>query len=298
MPVPVISLSTPYRWISAAGALLRNHPRPLISATSLMLAAFVLVVMLQAVLERALAAWPWLQAGLGMALPLLVMAPLTGGYYRLVAALLRGETLRGGEVLGIFRDGEAVQRLIGVQLLFLIATVLLLGLPAFLVGGQPLLEFVTALQALKPDATTLPPLPPGLGPLLIGLLLLAALITAAKELATALVALGAKPPVPAAAAAAALVLRNAGVLLLFFLPVALMLLVAGMLALVVLGVVAGVLMLLSAALAKAFLLVSVLGLVLLLYPLMFGFFYHGWRECLAEGDAAAPPPTAGHQIEA
>jgi hypothetical protein len=58
----------------------------------------------------------------------------------------------------------------------------------------------------------------------------------------------------------------------------------------VVGLLAGVLMLASPVLAGMVLLPIYLGLMLVVYVLMFGFYYHGWRDIF--GESAAEPTDA------
>jgi hypothetical protein len=292
-----ISLGAPYRWLGEALAMCRAQPRVLSGAASLLLLVALLPSMLQVVLETALR--PSINGQLALQaffslLSLVLFPPAVGGFYRLAHCLHAGRPANAFDLFAVYRDAGAARQLIVTNLIFVVASlVLLLGL-ALAVGGEPLLEFLRAMATLKPGATGLPPFPDGLLPLVAVLLIIAVVILTAQGLAMAHVAISGAPPLPAIGAGFGVALRNIGALLLFCLPLAVVALVV-VLAFAVVAVLVGAMLSVINPMLAALLIVPVsMVLVLLVYALMFTFFYHAWRDTLASTEAVQDD----HQIVA
>ena len=294
MPGPPLTPMAPWRWLQQAVALLRAQPRALVGATALLLA----VALAPSVVQLALAtAAPRLAQLLALALALLLFPPAVAGYFRFVHALARGEQPPPSAIFAVFADGATVRRMILAHLMFVSGALLVVTLLASLFGGEALFKFLEAMAALQPGAKTLPPLPPGMLPLLVVLLLFGAALVSAQALAYAEIALSGRAPLPAIAAGLRATARHFGILLLFYVPIAVFAFLAFMLVALVAVLLGGALQLLVPALAPVLVLVLSLLMVLAMYALLFTFFYYAWCE-LFDG---APPPasTPGtHEIAA
>lgn len=298
MTVKTISLGAPYRWLGAAFATCRAHPRVLLGAASLLLVVALLPTLVQVLLEAALRPSPAARAviqALFTILALILFPPVVGGFYRIVHALHEGRPAHAFELFAVFQDGAATRRLITANLVFvLVSIVVIVGL-AFGFGGQELLDFLRTMATLKPGATALPPLPPGLLPLICVLLILALVIMTAQGLATAQVALSERMPLPAVGDGFKVALRNIGALLLFYVPVAVLGFIVAMVFVLVAALLGAMLSVASPVLAAVLIAPLTLVLVLVFYGLMFTFFYHAWRDTLGSAASSVQP---GHQIAA
>jgi hypothetical protein len=273
--------------------LLRARPRALFGGASLVIAMSMLPNILAQLLATAL---PGVLAQiLGLLVLLLLFPPVIGGYFRVLHGQAQGEQAPPSALFSIFGDGPALRRLVVGNLILFSATLLLLNVLAALLGGEALFAWVEQVGKLQPGATTLPHFPPGMLPLLLVLGLVGAVSTCVQMLASAELALGERPTLPALLAALAASWRNFGALLLFFLPAALFAFLGVMLALLVVMLVVTMLGAASQLLGQVVLLVAVLLLLVALYALLFGFFYFAWRELF---DLPPPPPAPVHQIAA
>jgi hypothetical protein len=298
MTVNTVSLGTPYRWLGEAFAACRAHTRVLLGAASLLVLVSLLPSLLQLLIEAALQ--PSLPARLVLQavfllIGLVLLPPVTGGFYRLLHALDQGQAATPGDVFAVFRDGATARRLIVTNLLFVLATIVVVVGLALAFGGTALVDYLRALSALQPGATTLPAFPSGLFSLLSVLAILAMVITTAQQLAAVQVALSERTPLAAAGDGLLVALRNIGAWLLFYLPLAVLGFVAMVVVALVVGLVGVMLSAVSPTMAGIVLVPVFLLLMLVMYALLFSFYYRAWRDTLGAGTL---PATSDHQIAA
>ena len=300
MDKPNITLGTPYRWLGDALALCRKHPAAFMGAASVMLVVGLLPTILQRVAASILPQTLLLQALVYSLFSLLLLPPITGGFYRLAHAAWQGKAVTLFDVFTVLSDGPAARRLVGTNLAFFFLLLLCVAAPVMALGGPQLVTYLTALGNLQQGATALPVMPSGLAPLLVGAAIVTLLINTAKELAMAQASLGERTPLAATGDGFKVALRNAGAFVLFYLPVALLAFL-GFMAFALVAVLIGAVLSLISPMLTYLLIVPVAVLVgLAYYAIVFAFFYHAWRDTLApEGlekvEATAP---AAHQIEA
>jgi hypothetical protein len=285
----------PWRWLQQAIALLRAKPRAMIGATSLLMA----VALAPSVVQLALAAAaPGLAQLLSVAMAVLLYPPVVAGYFRLLHLLAEGGDAPPSAIFAVFNDGATVRRMILANLILVSGSLLLVTLLVSLLGGESLLQFM---QALRPGMKQLPPLPPGMLPLLVVLLIVGAALATAQAFAQARIALSGRAPLPAIGDALLATARNFGVLLMFYVPISVFAFLAFMLvalvAVLVGGALGAIVPALAPVLASMVILVFALLLVLAMYALMFGFFYFAWRELFA-GALPPPAPPTQHEIAA
>jgi hypothetical protein len=216
-------------------------------------------------------------------LALVLFPPVVGGFYRLLHNLHEGRASTPFEIFAVFQDGALTVRLIAANLIFVVLSVVLIGGLAYAFGGPALIEFLRTASTLKPGATALPPLPPGLLPLMSVVMIVAFAIITAQGLATAAVAIAGETPLAAVVAAFKVTLRSLGSLLLFYLPVMVIGFIVFMIFALVAVLLATLLSVASPVLATLLLAPLTLILVLVMYALMFTFFYHAWRDTLGAG---------------
>lgn len=296
MPSSPATLARPYRWLGEALQLCRAHLALFLVAASTLLLVTLLPTLLQKVAAAVLPNTLVVQLAVYVLFSVLLVPPITGGFYRLADAAQRGAAVRPAQLFDVLGDGPASVRLVLVNLVFMLLLVLGVIMPVAAIGGQPLAAWIQQMLALPPDAKSVPPMPPGTGPLFVAAMLVALLLNAAKELAMAQAALSSRPPLQAVADGVRVMLRNAGALLLFFVPMSVLAFIGFVLLALVAVVVGAVLSLVAAPLAYVVIMPVAVGLMLGYYALVFAFFYRAWRDTLAEAGDEAPPATHGIEL--
>ena len=299
MEKPPVTFSTPYRWLSEALAMCRQHPAAFMGASSVLLVLGLLPTILQRVAASILPQTLVLQVLVYVLFSMLLLPPIVGGFYRLTHSARLGKPVTMWDLFPILSDGPAARRLVGTNLIFFFLLLALVVAPVVALGGKELTAFMAALAALQPGATKLPTMPSGLAPLLVAAALVTLVINTAKELAMAQASLGDRSPLAATADGFKVALRHAATFLLFYLPVA-ALAFLGFLAFALVAVLIGAVLSLISPMLTYLLIVPVAVVVgLAYYALVFAFFYSAWRDTLAEGQLeTGPAPEAAHQIEA
>lgn len=297
MPPSDPGLARPYRWLAEALQLCRAHLALFLVAASTMLLIALLPALLQRVAATVLPNTLLVQAAIYVLFSVLLLPPVTGGFYRLADAAQRGLTPRPSQLFDVLGDGPASARLVLVNLVFLLLLVLGVIMPVAAIGGAPLAEWLRQVMTLAPDSKTFPPMPPGTGPLFGAALLVTLLINTAKELAMAQAALSARPPLEAVADGFRIALRHAGTLLLFYVPMFLLAVLGFFLMALVAAVVGAVLSLVAQPLAYLVLMPVAVGIGLGYYALVFAFFYRAWRHTLSGDADDLPPIPPPHGIE-
>ncbi len=299
MEKPQITLSTPYRWLGEALVMCRQHPAAFMGASSVLLVVGLLPTILQRVAASILPQTLILQALVYVLFSMLLLPPISGGFYRLAHAARQGKAVTMWDLFPILSDGPAARRLVGTNLIFFFLLLLFVVAPVVALGGKELVAFLAAVAALQPGATQLPTMPAGLAPLLVGAALVMLLINTAKELAMAQASLGDRTPLAATADGFKVALRHAGTFLLFYLPMA-ALAFLGFLAFALVAVLIGAMLSLISPLLTYLLIVPMAVVVgLAYYALVFAFFYSVWRDTLAEGELEiGRTQEPAHHIEA
>jgi hypothetical protein len=298
MPPSEPSLSRPYRWLAEALQLCRAHLALFLVAASTMLLIALLPSLLPRIAASVLPGTLAVQVGTYVLFSVLLLPPVTGGFFRLAHDAQRGLPTRPMQIFAVLADGPASARLVLVNLVFLLLLVLGVIMPVAAIGGQPLAEWLRQIMTLAPGAKTFPPMPPGTGPLFGIALLATLLLNTAKELAMAQAALGNRPPLEAVADGFRVALRHSAAFLLFYVPMAILAFLGFMLVALVAVMVGAVLSLVAAPLAYLVIMPVAVAIGLGYYALVFAFFYRAWRDTLAPGDdATTAPPPAPHGIE-
>src|SRR5690606_14258580 len=282
-----------WSWLARAVNLGRNNPRAVIGAIAIVAALALVPSLLQMGLQSALSGSPqsaMVVGGLATLASLVVFPLLIGGVLRVIDAAEHGRPTAPGAVFEPFRAGRGGGRLVGFGLLMSALYLLVFGV---LVGtlGEGLPEWYAQVMQLQVEAAgrpiqpgDLPDPPPGLGKVLGLGLLLGMFLGGAYAIGFGQVALGGRGVLGAVRDGLAGALRN-------LLPIV-VLAVLSVLALfalfLVLMLVGGLLMLVGSLVhpALGMLLVAplYLGMILLMYVVMFGVMYHMWRDV-----CGAPP---------
>lgn len=293
-----LGLATPYRWLGEALALCRAHIGLFLFAA----ATILLVSLLPAILERVAASLlPQtliVQMVVYALFSLLILPPLTGGFYRLARATQRGQPVQPRQLFEVFEDGAAARRMVQTNLVFFFILLLGVVMPVAAIGGEPLAAYLRELSTLQQGAQTLPTMPEGTAALLSGAMLLALLINTAKELAMCQASLSERSPFAAVGDGFRIAFSHAAAFLLFYVPVAIIAFI-GFLAFALAAVLLGAaLSLISPMLTYVVIVPVAVAVGLGYYALVFAFFYRAWEDTLG-GDARVPPSQAqaSHQIE-
>ena len=293
-----------WSWLARAVNLGRNNARAVIGAIALVAALALVPSIVQMGAQSALGGRPdalLTVIGLSTVVSLVVFPLLIGGALRVIDAAERGRPAEPTAVFDTFRAGQGGGRLIGFGLLMTALYLLVFGV---LIGsfGQGLPEWYAQVMQLTIEAggrplqpADIPEPPAGLGTVVALGLLLGMFLSGAWAIGFGQVALGGRGVLEAVRQGLAGALKN-------LLPIIVLtvLSVAGMVALVlVVALVGGLLMLIGGLVhpALGMLLVApvYLGMILLMYVVMFGVMYHMWRDIC--GEPVEPPPLPGDQVE-
>lgn len=290
-----ITLASPFRWLMKALDSGRKQPRALIGGFALMLLVAVLPSVPQVYIEHVVKppmATLMAVYGAVMVFSLLVVPPVMGGALRLLHRCELGQPAAATDVFEGYRDGGFARRMIGTALLCMLVY---LAIFAVLYLAMPSKDFVVELFARsmatppggQPDMAGMPP-PSGWLLLWFPVAMVVLFVSMHGYLLAYLqAALGGRGAVDATVTGFAAMLRYVlpfavftaaavafGGVLVFFVAI-IVILVLGLLAMV------------SPVLAVALAVPVYLGLMLVMYVVMFGFYYHAWRDIFGE-PAEAP----------
>lgn len=288
-----VSMASPFRWLSRALDVGRRHPQALFGGFALLLGIGLLPSVLQAVFQQVLKPDPdglMILIAVFTLIGALLLPPLLGGAFRLLHACESGGEARAQDVLALYRDPPMALRMV-------LTAVLMLGLYALVLGAlwrSPGGEFFAGI--MKIAMATPPGTEPDISGLVVpqGLLLwllaaVFALIVLGNTymLAFAQAALGDRGAAAAVGDGLVASLKN----LLPFIGIFLAMTIGGFVLMLVaalaLGLAFGVLHLISPALAVALAVPLYFAVMLLLYVVMFGYYYHAWREIFGGGQPPA-----------
>jgi hypothetical protein len=293
-----------WSWLARAVNLGRHNPRAVIGAIALVAAVALVPSIVQMGAQSALGGSPdtlLTVIGLTTLVSLVVFPLLIGGALRVIDAAEHGRPATPTAVFDTFRAGHGAGRLIGFGLLM---TALYLAVFGTLIGtfGQGLPEWYMQLMQLSMEAGGKPvqpddiPAPPsGLGMVMALGLLFGLFLGGAYAIGFGQVALGGRGVLAAIGDGLAGALKN----LLPIVVLAILSIVALFALMLVVLLVGGLLALIGGLVHPALAIVLVapvyLGMILLMYVVMFGVMYHMWRDICAE--PVAPPPLPGNQVE-
>lgn len=300
MTVKSVSMGAPFQWFMKALDVGGKNPKALFGGYLILLLVGVLPSVVQVAIELGLK--PSMEVllavyGAVMVVSLLLMPPITGSALRLMQDCELGRPASATNVLDGYRDGAFALRMILTSLLLLACYIVVLGLLWMLMPGKDfMIELFTRSAATppggQPDLSGMPPFPPSFLLWLLGAFALLMVLTHVYLLAYAQAALGGRGPVAATVQGFAAVMRN----LLPFIGFTLVAFIVGMVLLfivaIVLGLVVGLLVAASPVLALLIGLPVYVALMLGIYVVMFGFYYHAWAEIFGETPPPAPAQDA------
>ena len=292
----IVSMGAPFGWLMKALDVGRRNPGALFGGFLWLLAVGLVPSAIQ-LAGDALAApksAAWIAAyAVSVLLSLLLMPPLMGAAFRLLDRCERGEAVAASDIFDGYRLPGFARHMVLLSLAFVaVDVVALAALVAVLPGQDAIVEIVSRIAATppggQPDMSGLARPPGGFFLWLLGAMFLLTLLGNAYMLAFAQSALRGRGVIASLRDGFAGALRNVLPFVGFAIAMAFVGFVALLLAAVVIGLVVGLLMLASPVLAMIVAIPLYLALMLALYVVMFGFYYHGWREIF---DLPAPPPA-------
>lgn len=290
MTARTVSMGAPFGWLMKALDVGRKQPKALFGGFGLLLlvAAVPSVLQLgtQTLFPTATTAL-MVVYGLSLLLSLLLMPPLSGSAFRLLHACESGQPAAASDIFAGIRTPGFALRMILTMLLVVAGYLLVFGLLfALLPGKDFFIELFTRAIATppggQPDMTGMPDFPPSFLLWFLGAMAAVLVLSNAYMLAFARAALNERGPVPACVDGVLGTLKN----LLPFTLIALAAVVVGFVAVLIVSVllvlVVGLLAAMSPALAIAVAVPIYFGLMLVMYVIAFGYYYHAWRDIYGE----------------
>jgi hypothetical protein len=294
-----VSMAAPFQWILQAGESFRRNPRPLFGGFALVCLVGLVPSVAQVALNLIMpgnAVAVGIVVVLSLVFGLLLMPPLLGGVLRLLHAGENGLAIRPGDVFAAYADSPFALRMIAQGLLTLALNIgAVFALFVVMPGKELFAEIARRAVATAPgsrmDTAGLPPFPPSFLLWLLVAMFVLMLLTNVGMFACTRAALSGRAAVAAVGDGFVAAFRN-------FLPLlgfAIAGLCVGMVVMMVFALFAGVLVMIASAISPALgALVSLpvdLAMLMGVYVVMFGFYYHAWREVFS-GDGATEA-TAG-----
>ena len=263
-------------WLKNAVGLIAKRPGTLMGAAAWMLlvafapTAITLPLQLQNPGSMTILV---ISFGISLAASLL-MAPMMGGYVKLIDSIERGEAAGASDVFGPFRQGTAL-RLIGFALLFMVVFFLAIAAVVVVFSGS-IFQWYTASLA-NPAAHLAPP--SGFWVVMAVIMVAALLSMGVTSLGYGQVAIGGRGALAALGDGAMGTIKNVVPLFVLFIAS----IVVGVCACIVMGVVVALLSVLSlfgsqSAWGLVVVIPLYIALMLVMYPIMFGVMYHFWRD--------------------
>lgn len=285
-----VSMAAPFRWLMKALDAGRRQPRALFGGFALLLAVGMVPSVLQLAAQALLPASPGLLMviyGAVIGLSLVLMPPLSGAAFRLLHDCEAGRPAAATDIFNGYRDRAFAVRMVLTSLLMLLAYLVVILLLFTVVPGKEFFSelFVRAAATPpggQPDMTGMPPLPPSFLLWLLAASALAVVLGNAYMLAFAQAAMAGQGPLGAVGSGVAGTLRNLLPLVGFFIVAMVVGFVLVLIFAVLVGLVAALLGVVSPVLAMAVIAPIYLAVMLVMYVVMFGFFYHAWRDIFGE----------------
>ena len=231
---------------------------------------------------------------------MLAMPPATAGFLRVIHAVETGAPTRAAAIFEGYRNGAG--RMIALSVILMLLAILVLGGLLALFGGhflQGLEEFVVAAQSAAASASgkpQLPPLPDGLGTLLGLLVIFGLFFNGVYALSFGQAALGSSGIGESIRDGIVGTFKN----LLPLLVLLVVVVVAGLVAMIAAGLVMGLLAVIGGLVHPAFAMLLIvpayLALLVTTYVIAFGVMYFMWRDIC--GDATLAPASPADQLQA
>lgn len=298
-----VGFAAPFRWLGKAFDVGRRNPKALFGAIALALAVVFGISVLQMGLQAGAQG-----SGTGVAAVMaittviswLVMPLVFGGLFRVLDATDRGLPVQASDVFNTFAPGQGRKRLVLTNLVFSLTYLALLALLLLTSLGQFFREYFAIILAVppgsQPDEAAILELFRATPPTALLWVPAAALAIGAWMHASmfglATAAFREASVAECVVAGWLAVLRN----IIPLLAVSVAVMFGGFALAMVLALVMGLVMALLSVGGLILVLPLMAMALLAFYALMFGFYYHGWREIF--GEPGAEPPAAPGELAA
>ena len=302
MTARTVSFGAPFGWLMKAVDVGRRNPRALFGGFALLLVVGLVPSAVQMGSQYAFAGTPslmWTVYGLATVVSLVMMPPLVGAAIRLLHRCETGQPASALDLFDGYRDTGFAVRMVLTALLMMAVYLLMFGLLyVFLPGKEFFVEAFARSMATppggQPDMTGMPELAPSMVPMLLvwmlGMMVVVFVLTHTYMLTITQAALTGDGPVAAVAAGFTATVKNVLPLLGFTLAMLVVSFVVMLVLVLLMALLGAVLAMVNPILAGAVLLPIYLAVALVVYVVMFGFYYHGWRDIF--GETAADPLDA------
>lgn len=301
MTARTVSIGAPFSWLMKAIDVGRRNPRALFGGFAIVMLVSLVPTVVQMVLQALLADSPvlmWSLYALVVLASVVAMPPLTGAAIRLLYACETGQPAAATDVFNGYRDSAFAVRMVLTSLLLFAFYLVILGvLYAVMPAKEMIIEIFSRSMAAppggQPDMTGLDFDPASLPWLMLWMVgAMAALFTAmhVQLLTTTHAALSGQGPLDSLLGGIAGTLRNVLPLTAFTLAMLVIGFFVMLILMLVLGLLAVLLALVSPVLAGVVLVPAYLFSILLVMVVLYGFYYHAWREIF--GEPAADPMDA------
>lgn len=307
MTTRAVSPGSGWRWFRQAINLGRNNPKAVFGAVALMAVIALIPSVIQLLLQYGLGLGPeavMMVIGVTTLASIVIYPLLIGGLLRVIHASENNQPTHATAIFDTFQAGHDRGRLIGFGLLM---TAIYLGVFLLVISlfGKDFMawywQLITAAQAQQAGGAAMSPemmaLPEGFGRVMAIGSLFALFMGGVYAIGFGQVALGGRSVGAALSDGLGGTLKNV-------LPIVLLavLAVIAMFALaLVVGIIGGILMLVGSLIHKALGLLLVmpiyLGMLLVVYVVMFGVMYFMWRDICGEAPAADAPAARDDRIE-
>ncbi|HKN78643.1 MAG TPA: hypothetical protein VJW16_05710 [Lysobacter sp.] len=264
-------------WLKDSFALIAKRPGTLVGAALLLLVTTLVPSLITIPLQLAMpGSIPVLIGSFALSVIVgVLMVPLMGGYLQMLDRIERGQAAAAFDIYGPYRNGGAVP-LILFALLFFVVFIALLALVLAAFGGS-LVQWYASILTMGPQAQAAAPPPSGIWAVFVAIFVFSFFAMGITSIGYGQVAIGGQRPLAAFRDGAVGTIRNiVPLIVLGFVSALLWIGVC-----LVLGIVVLLLNFLVGA-ENAWMMIVVLpiyiGLVLLIYPIMFGVMYHFWRD--------------------
>lgn len=288
MTARTVGMGAPFRWLMKSLDVGRRQPRALMGGFAILMAIALVPSVIQIAVQYGMQPSPSAMVavyGAVMLLSLVLMPPLFAGGFRLIHACETGQPASATDVLAGYRDMPTAVRMVLTGLLLSVTYLAIAALLLLLPGGQFFGELMAVAMTTppggQPDMTGLEA-PSGMLLWMLAAFFAVMIVGNAYLLAFAQAALADRGPVAATTDGYVAALKNILPLLGFALAVLVLGFIVLLLVVLVLGVLVGLLAVASPVLAVVVAVPVYLGLMLVMYVVMFGFYYHAWRDIFGE----------------
>lgn len=292
------------RWLRNGINLGRQNAGAVFGGAAIVALAALLPAIVQVLVQMVVQPGPdgmMFVAALSTILSVIIMAPLVGGYLRLIDASEHGRPAAAMDVFAAFRAGGDAGRLIGFGVLMTLVYVAI-AMALIAMFGEGFMEWYMQIARLQAEAGAggridpgqVPQLPEGAGRLMAAGSIVFLFLSGVYAIGFGQIALAGRSIGPAVGEGVVGTAKNLLPILLLAAVVVLVSIPLLLIVTIVFALVGGIGGLFHPVVAAILVLPLYFALMIALYVVMFGVMYYLWRDVCAGG---ASPASAPHQVE-